>query len=204
MRARGRPRGFDRAAALRQAMRVFWERGYEGASLADLTGAMGINRPSLYAAFGCKEALFLEAVALYEAEGTAGRLLDEAPTARAAVEAMLRRNAEELVRPGQPPGCMIVLAASVGTAENAELRAALARRRAQSLNVVQSRLERGIAEGDVPDGTDTAALARFYATVLHGLSIQARDGAAPPALQAVVDCAMAAWEPLTAGGGAPG
>ncbi|WP_438006816.1 TetR/AcrR family transcriptional regulator [Sorangium sp. So ce321] len=198
MAGRGRPRSFDRAAALRRAMEVFWERGYEGTSLSDLTAAMGINSPSLYAAFGCKESLFREAVSLYnEVEGAAvARAMREEPTARRAVEAMLRGNAEAYVSPGKPSGCMIVLAATLGTQESEAVRSHLAEVRRGALVELQRRLERGVVEGDLPAGTDTAALAAFYTTVLQGLSIQARDGASREALLAVVDCAMAAWDAL--------
>ncbi|WP_437804421.1 TetR/AcrR family transcriptional regulator [Sorangium sp. So ce693] len=198
MVGRGRPRSFDRSAALRRAMEVFWERGYEGTSLSDLTAAMGINSPSLYAAFGCKEALFREAVELYtEVEGaTTNRALRDEPTARRAVEAMLRGNVEGYVTPGKPSGCMVVLAATLGTPENERVRAYLAACRRAALDVLRRRLDRGVVEGDVPVGTDTAALAAFYTAVLQGLSLQARDGASREALQAIVDCAMAAWETL--------
>ncbi|HEX6977656.1 MAG TPA: TetR/AcrR family transcriptional regulator [Alphaproteobacteria bacterium] len=199
MAERGRPRKFDRAAALRRAMEVFWERGYEGTSLSDLTTAMGINPPSLYAAFGCKEALFREAVALYEAtEGSATEsALRDAPTAREAVAAMLRDNVNAYACPGKPPGCMIVLAATLGAPENKGVCNYLAECRRKVQDALQRRLERGVIEGDVPAGTDTAALAAFYTTVLQGLSIQARDGAPRARLQAIVDCAMAAWDQLT-------
>jgi AcrR family transcriptional regulator len=195
MARRGRPRSFDRAAALRRAMEVFWERGYEGTSLSDLTEAMGINSPSLYAAFGSKEALFREAVALYDAtEGSAtGAALRDEPTARAAVEAVLRRNAAAFADPSTPRGCMIVLAATNCSIANDGVRDFLADWRRNDQAAVEARLVRGVAAGDLPPGTDTGALAAFYTTVLHGLAIQARDGASHAALDAVVDQAMTAW-----------
>lgn len=198
MAERGRPRSFDRAAALRRAMEVFWRRGYEGTSLGDLTEAMGINKPSLYAAFGCKEALFREAVELYDAvEGTATeQALREAPTAREAVETMLRKNAEAYTSPEKPSGCMIVLAAMIGTPESQGVRDYLSGLRRAGIVAVRRRLERGVAEGELPAGTDTGALAAFYSTVLQGLSIQARDGASRQTLGAIIDSAMATWEVL--------
>jgi AcrR family transcriptional regulator len=198
MAERGRPRSFDRADALKQAMRVFWQRGYEGTSLSDLTAAMGINSPSLYAAFGCKEALFREAVELYNVtEGaTTTAALSEEPTARAAIEAMLRSNARAYADPATPPGCMVVLAAAISTAENEPVREFLAGVRREAHDAVRQRLKRGIADGDLPKGTDTAALANFYTTVLQGLSFQARDGASRKTLNTIVDCAMAAWDTL--------
>jgi len=198
MTKRGRPREFDRAVALRRAMEVFWERGYEGTSVGDLTAAMGINRPSLYAAFGSKEALFREAVELYNRlEGEAvERALHEAPTAREAVEGMLRVNADAYVEPTTPRGCMIVLSATVGTPEAQAVRDFLAAHRQSSHEALRNRLERGVAEGDVPAGTDTEGLATFYTTILQGLSIQARDGASRETLHGIVDRAMAAWDAL--------
>jgi AcrR family transcriptional regulator len=200
MAERGRPRAFDRAQALRRAMTVFWSRGYEGTSIGDLTEVMGINKPSLYAAFGCKEELFLEAIALYDAvEGNAGeRALRDGPTARAAVEAMLRENAQAYSASDKPPGCMVVLSAILGTPENRAVRERLAENRRAGQEALRRRLDRGVAEGDVPPGTDTARLAAFYTTVLEGLSIQARDGASGEALQAIVDCALQAWDVLVA------
>lgn len=199
MAERGRPRSFDREEALRRAMAVFWTRGYEGASLGDLTAAMGINRPSLYAAFGCKEALFREAVQLYDASESepVQQALDAAPTARAAVEAMLRANADAYAHPKKPRGCMIVLSSLVGAPEHEELRRFLARLRRQGEADLRRRIERGIAEGDVPRQADAQRLAAFYTTVLQGLSVQARDGASRKTLQTIVDDAMTAWDPLT-------
>jgi AcrR family transcriptional regulator len=202
MAGRGRPRAFDRDAALRKAMEVFWARGYEGTAISDLTRAMGISSPSLYACFGCKEALFREAVELYgRVEGRAtARALTEQPTARAAVEAMLRGNAETYANPRKPPGCMIVLSAMSGSPDSDEVRAFLSRTRTEAQEKLRQRLERGVAEGDLPKGADTAAIAAFYTTVLNGLSIQARDGASRKTLRGIVDAAMAAWDGLATAG----
>ena len=198
MAERGRPRAFDREEALRRAMTVFWARGYEGASVGDLTEAMGINKPSLYAAFGCKEDLFREAIALYDAvESEPIRCaLDEELTARAAVEAVLRHNAQAYPNPDKPRGCMIVLSSLLGTPESEEVRRFLTETRKAGEDALRQRVERGIAEGDVPAGADARKIAAFYTTVIQGLSVQARDGASTEALNAIVDCAMAAWDTL--------
>ncbi len=198
MAERGRPRSFDRAAALRRAMELFWTRGYEATSLSDLTAAMGISSPSLYAAFGCKEALFREAVALYGATEGVGalRLLDEAPTAQAAIEAMLRRSAQRFTRPGRPPGCLAVLGAINCSADNEAVQRHLAEWRAGVFKAIRRRFQRGVAEGELPARFDIEAAAAFYVTVQNGLSLQARDGASRQRLDAIVDCAMGAWDGL--------
>ena len=190
----GRPRQFDRDAALDKAMRLFWERGYEGTSVEDLAGALGIGKPSLYAAFGPKEQLFHEALDLYES--LYGGALDDAPTARGAIGGLLRRNAEYYADPNVPSGCMIVLAATVGAPQNAEVRENLLQRRRTSTTMFADRIRQGIADGDVPAGADAQAMAEFYTTVLNGLALQARDGAGGPALARVIDGAMAAWDVL--------
>ncbi|WP_028926639.1 TetR/AcrR family transcriptional regulator [Pseudonocardia acaciae] len=200
MAERGRPRAFDRRVALRRAMEVFWEHGYEGASIHQLTAAMGINAPSLYAAFNCKEVLFREAVALYdELEGAPLREpLAEEPTAREAVAGLLRAGAIAYTAPGKPNGCMIVLAATTYTPKTEGIRDYLAEQRRASTAALRERLERAVAEGDLSPDVDAGAVAAYYSTVLHGMSVQARDGAGRAELLAVADAAMAAWEHLTA------
>lgn len=198
--ARGRPRAFDREEALRKAMETFWALGYDGASMSELTRAMGVSSPSLYAAFGSKDALFREATALYESEtGTAlVAAIRDAPTARAAVEAFLFGSAEALSRPGRPPGCMIVLTAAGAHGVAEETRACLRRSRAGSRRMLADRLEKAVACGELPAGLDIAAIASFFATVQQGMTIQAVDGACAKTLESVARAAMAAWPALVA------
>lgn len=200
MAERGRPRKFDRDLALRWAVAVFRERGYDAASIGELTHAMGINSPSLYAAFGCKEALFREALDLYVSTdgATTERALTEAPTARAAIDAMLRDAAVGFTRERPGRGCLVVLGATHRTPENEAVYDDLVARRGRTLEQIRRRLKRGIEDGDVPPGADIGAAAAFYATVLNGLSLQVRDGASRQRVLAVVDCAMAAWDTLVA------
>lgn len=199
MAARGRPRSFDREEALRKAMRVFWARGYEGATMAELTGAMGIGSPSLYAAFGSKEALFREAVELYaRTEGLEiWNALPEAPTAREAIERFLLATAEAYSRKEDPAGCLIVLGALTAHEGNEAACRDLRERRVGNVEELRVRLSRAVADGELPAGLDCAAVARFYATVQQGMSIQARDGATREQLQAIARSAMAAWDGLT-------
>lgn len=198
MAERGRPRSFDRQAALRQAMNVFWAKGYDATSLTDLTSAMGINPPSLYAAFGSKENLFREAIALYStSEGDdiwSG--IEQAPTAREAIATMLRASAESFSRPGKPRGCMIVLSALNADKGNAAICEALREHRVDNIKQLRQRLERDIAEGKLPAAIDTRAIATFYVTIQQGMSIQARDGASRKVLLTVADNAMLAWDGL--------
>jgi AcrR family transcriptional regulator len=198
MAVRGRPRAFDRDGALRKAMRVFWEHGYEAASISDLTAAMGINSPSLYAAFGCKEQLFREAVALYnETEGAAAfRALRDQGTARDAIAEVLRHNVAAFTDPNKPRGCMIVLTATTYTERSHAVHEYLADERLATEHDFRERIERGIAEGDVPAGADAARIAAFYNAVNQGMAIQARDGADRAKLSAVAESAISAWDGL--------
>jgi len=191
MAERGRPRRFDRDVALEAAMRVFWRAGYQGASIADLTAAMGIAAPSLYAAFGDKRALYAEALGLYEDKlgPTLWGRLEAAPTAREGIEAVLNLSAAALTRDDRPNYCMVVLADAGGDGSSDPVRAG----RDSVLQTVTRRLQRAVAEGELPASVDPAALARFYTTVQQGLSIQARDGASAEDLRAVGRHAMAAW-----------
>jgi AcrR family transcriptional regulator len=200
MATRGRPRTFDPDTALRQALDLFWERGYEGTSLNDLAEAMGIASASIYACFGSKEDLFRKVMMLYGT--TSGepprRALREQPTACAAIHEMLRATADEITRPDTPHYCMLILAAPTGAVENHAIREFLADLRRDMFTAIKDRLARGVTDGDLTaSAAGLDAIARYYTTVVQGLSIQARDGAGRGELEAVITCAMAAWDTLT-------
>ncbi|SAL56723.1 TetR family transcriptional regulator [Caballeronia peredens] len=188
-KARGRPREFDREAALRCAMNVFWDKGYDTCSMADLVDAMGINSPSLYAAFGSKEDLYREAVDLYtEAEGGAAlRELLAHESVCEGLRAMFRTSIELFTGAANPRGCMIFLGAmSVGT-EHAQLRAELQKRRRRVASIVAERLARAVENGELDTRADVPALAALCMTLFAGLSIQAQDGVRRAALFAAID-----------------
>lgn len=198
-RPRGRPRAFDRDTALGAAMELFWRRGFSATSVADLCAAMGINAPSLYAAFGSKEALYEAALARYAAL-TVPRIwggLDAQPTARDAIADVLLRAAEALPGDGRPAGCMISLS-SVGQEGEARLGALVAEGRREGERLLARRIARAIAEGELPAATDASGIARFYSCVQQGMSILARDGAGAAELRAVAHAALAAWPALVA------
>jgi AcrR family transcriptional regulator len=190
----GRTRQFDVDEALDRALEVVWARGYEGATLPELTKAMGINRPSLYAAFGNKEQLFRKALDRYQTGPMS--FLTEAlkePTARAAAEAIfsgfirMQRNREKA------RGCLIVSGALASGAEAETVRQELAQLRQSIVAVFRKRFERAVEDGDLPKGTDCATLARYVATVLGGLAVQAASGTTEKELRLVAAMAMRAW-----------
>ena len=192
--ATGRPRTFDPDQALDKALHVFWRKGYEGASIADLTEAMGINPPSLYAAFGNKEGLFRRALDRYEAEHEASwNEALSAPTAYEAVERLLKSSAESLGDKRNPPGCLMVQAALCGGEECDAVKKELAARRDASVRLIRERLKRAKREGDLPEDADPASLARYVATVLHGMAVQAASGASGKELERVAATAMCAF-----------
>ncbi|TCL72080.1 TetR family transcriptional regulator [Rhizobium sp. BK251] len=197
---RGRPRAFDREAALEQATRLFWTKGYEATSIADLTEVMGIGAPSLYAAFGSKEKLYVEALHYYGDNYQAmvwGRFFS-AGTAREAVESFLLDSAATLTGcvVDIPRGCMVTLS-SVGSEGHSELGELVRIGRAAALDRLEARLGRAVAEGELPASIDIHALGRFVQTVQSGMSILARDGASRAELEAVADVAMLGWDART-------
>lgn len=194
-RPRGRPRALDRDEALETALRLFWRHGYEGTSIADLTTAMGVTPPSLYTAFGSKEQLYRDALDRYGASygSFAQRALAEEPSARRAVERILREAIEVYAGGPAPAGCMLASGAVACAPEHASVAAEVARRRLATVAAIKARFDRAAGEGELTPSTDTQALASFYAAVVQGLSIQARDGIGRKVLRALVDVALSAW-----------
>jgi AcrR family transcriptional regulator len=196
-RGRGRPRAFDREGALARATRLFWIKGFEATSIADLTAAMGIGAPSLYAAFGSKEALYAEALRHYHEnnEPLFWSGFFSAATAREAVMSLLMDSAAALTchLADIPRGCMVALS-SVGSEGHAELGERVRTARAGALDRLKARLNRAVEEGEIPASTDTHALARFVQTVQSGMSILARDGASRADLEAVAQITMLGWD----------
>ncbi|MER6289927.1 TetR/AcrR family transcriptional regulator [Streptomyces sviceus] len=190
---RGRPRSFDRETALEKAILAFWEHGYEATSVSDLTRVMDIGAPSLYAAFGDKRSLFEEVVREYGVRygSFSDHALTEEPTARAAVERLLREAAVAYTAPGHPHGCLVIHAAT--NCSTPEVEESLRGRRNANIAAFESRIRADIAAGELPAGTDAAALARYTGAVIQGMSQQARDGASRQDLEAVAEIALTNW-----------
>jgi len=191
---KGRPREFDVDEALASALRVFWRKGYDGTSLTDLTEAMGITRPSLYAAFGNKEALFRKALDLYEREKLAyiGEALAE-PTSRGVAERLLRGALEMQTSECEPRGCMRVISSISCGAEAESVKADLTERRASSQKALIERMERAKAEGDLPPNTDVQGITNYLLAILQGMSVQAGSGATKAELEQLVRTSVAVW-----------
>lgn len=192
-RPRGRPRSFDRDEALARAMKVFWEKGYEGASMQDLLSAMNLSSPSLYAAFGDKEALFLEAVQRYVASV---RQECECPgeyTAREAMERILTELAGIFTDRSHPPGCLAIIAFMTSTTTSPKVQRLLAEQRAETRARFKALIQRGISKGELPRDADAMALTDFYLAIVSGMSLQAREGASRKALLGMVQTALRAW-----------
>jgi AcrR family transcriptional regulator len=190
----GRLRQFDAEEALDRAMEVFWRRGYAGATLPELTAAMGINRPSLYAAFGNKEELFRKALDRYWAGPAAfvAEALNE-PTARDVAEGLFCGMVRLYGDRRNPRGCLMVHGALACGEEAEPIRRELAARREAAVTAIRERFERAMRDGDLPEGTDCASLARFVATIMQGLAVQAASGATETELRRVSELALRAW-----------
>ncbi|MEO6256989.1 MAG: TetR/AcrR family transcriptional regulator [Sphingomicrobium sp.] len=191
---KGRPREFDVDEALAAALRVFWTRGYEGASLTDLTDAMGITRPSLYAAFGNKEALFRKALDLYEREKLAyvGEAL-KAPTSRAVAQRLLQGALEMQTSDCEPRGCMRIISSVTCGAEAESIRADLMARRQSSQRALCDRMQRAKDEGDLPATIDVEGLCSYLGAILQGMTVQAGSGASKQQLESLVETSLAMW-----------
>lgn len=200
--AMGRPRAFDMDETLDRALDVFWRNGYEGSSLSDLTKAMGINPPSLYAAFGNKEGLFLKAFDRYvESYGAYARDALEEPTARDVATKLLHGVIDLLTNKRNPRGCLMV-ATTCGNAAG-PIREELIARRTAGLAAMRRRFERAKAEGDLPADLNPAAAARYMAMLLEGMAVQAAGGAGRKDLQRVAEIALRAWPARGKGPGNP-
>lgn len=191
---KGRPRDFDPEIALEKAMNAFWNFGYETTSLSVLTKAMKLSAPSIYSAFGNKEQLFDKAVDLYISKFGVdiGMILNQAPTAREGVENCLKLLAQQYTE-GESKGCMIISCATNCSQNSKKIQDVLRQRRKSSEHLIQRRIESGLENGELPAGTGSAELAKYYASVIQGMSLQAQDGSTRPELLSVAENAMRAW-----------
>jgi AcrR family transcriptional regulator len=195
-RGRGRPAVFDREIALWQAMKLFWERGYEGTSFDDLIAAMGISASSFYNSFGSKEELYCEATRSYldwSGQWFFAILNDPSIDTKTAFARLFEATAEEFTRGDHPLGCMISLAGTHCPPGMSNIRDMMAEHRAFSESAMAARIRKGVAAGDVPEDADCDMLAAYYCAVARGLAVQARDGASREKLSEIGRLSMRAW-----------
>lgn len=190
----GRPRTFDAEQALDRAVEVFWRQGYEGTSLTDLTTAMGVNRPSLYAVFGSKEDLFRKAFARYaERDMAYARAALGKPTALEVAQALLRDNVAALTRPGRPAGCLSIQGGLSCGSANRAIAEFLAASRLAGEKALAGRFARAITDGDLPRDADPAALARYLMVVTEGQAVHAAAGTSRTQLEQSAEIALRAF-----------
>lgn len=192
-RRRGRQWTFDRDEALETALDLFWRHGYEGVSVADLTKAIGIAAPSLYHAFGSKADLYREVLRRYGSSGLGPDEIANATSSHDAARQLLERGIAAVTAPGRPLGCMVSSGMLMTSTENAELAGELKGLRAATREALERRIARDVEEGILPKEVEAAALARFYVSVLQGISVQALDGATRDELLPIAARALAAW-----------
>jgi AcrR family transcriptional regulator len=190
----GRTREFDADQALDRAMTVFWSKGYEGASLSDLTQAMGISRPSLYAAYGNKEELFRKALERYgDGPSSYEREALTQPTAREVAESLLRGAADVQTDPDTPAGCLATLGTTYCAEDSSTIGKLLIESRLAGHAAIRERFERARAEGDLPPDADPQALTHYIGAVVCGMAVLAASGASRIELERVIELTMRAW-----------
>jgi len=196
MSVMGRPREFDIDVALEHALHLFWRKGYEGTSITDLTEAIGITKPSLYAAFGNKEELFRKALDRY-VDGPGGyvQVALAQPTIRAVIEHLLYKAADAVTDPDHPAGCLAVQGALSCGAAAESIKQELMARRAAGEEDLRKRFERAIAEDDLPRGSDAADLARYISAILQGMAVQAAGGTSREQLRKIAEMTLRTWPP---------
>lgn len=194
-RGRGRPRAFDRDTALRKALDLFWKQGYEGTSIADLTAAIGITAPSLYATFKSKERLYGEVLDYYRTQS--GRMVTDSfsdgVNAYQGLRHLLEQSAQDFANPQTPAGCLIACAILTSAPENQGARDLARQKRDDSIAMLAKIFTTAQQRGELPDDSDCWGLARFYGAVLQGMSVQAMDGASHGDLARLVSAALLAW-----------